>query len=93
VPDQDTPDGQYAHLEKSGKKLKSKPWKELWNGVCNYRMWGLAACYAYTFGVEVGSLHACLLLHSPACLCLLPCMLAHSSGGMLHSQPACLKQQ
>ena len=53
LPDQDTPDGQYAHLEKSGKKQKSKPWKELWNGCTNYRMWGLAACYAYTFGVEV----------------------------------------
>ena len=50
---QDTPDGDYRDLEKKGKKQRSKPWKELYNGVCNYRMWGLAACYAYTFGVEV----------------------------------------
>ena len=51
-PGQDTPDGDYAHLERSGKKQKSKPWRELYNGITNYRMWGLAACYAYTFGVE-----------------------------------------
>lgn len=50
---QDCPQGQYALLEKSGKKQKSKIWRELWNGVTNYRMYGLAACYAYTFGVEV----------------------------------------
>ena len=50
---QDCPDGNYASLEKSGKKQKSKPWRELYNGFCNYRMWGLAACYAYSFGVEV----------------------------------------
>ena len=39
-------------LEKSGKKQKSKIWRELYNGLTNYRMYGLAACYAYTFGVE-----------------------------------------
>ena len=50
---QDCPDGNYASLERSGKKQKSKPWRELYNGFCNYRMWGLAACYAYSFGVEV----------------------------------------
>ena len=53
LPGQDTPDGEYAHLERSGKKQKSKPWREMYNGITNYRMWGLAACYAYTFGVEV----------------------------------------
>ena len=37
---QDCPDGNYASLEKSGKKQKSKPWRELYNGFCNYRMWG-----------------------------------------------------
>lgn len=45
--------GQYSSLERSGKKQRSKPWRELYNGITNYRMWGLAACYAYTFGVEV----------------------------------------
>ncbi|CAL5220962.1 g3068 [Coccomyxa viridis] len=50
---QDCPDGNYASLERSGKKQKSKPWRELYNGFCNYRMWGLAACYAYSFGVEL----------------------------------------
>ena len=58
---QDCPDGNYASLERSGKKQKSKPWRELYNGFCNYRMWGLAACYAYSFGVEV-----CY----PTCSCL-----------------------
>ena len=52
---QDCPDGQYHTLEKTGKKQRSKPWRELYNGVTNYRMWGLAACYAYSFGVEVRS--------------------------------------
>ena len=52
---QDCPDGNYASLERSGKKQRSKPWRELYNGFTNYRMWGLAACYAYTFGVEVGN--------------------------------------
>ena len=59
---QDCPDGQYHMLEKSGKKLRSKPWRELYNGVTNYRMWGLAVCYAYTFGVEV-SCPGALSLH------------------------------
>ncbi len=49
---QDLPDGQYSHLEKSGKKAKAKPWRGLAVGFANYRMWGLAACYAYSFGVE-----------------------------------------
>lgn len=52
---QDCPDGNYASLERSGKKQRSKPMRELYNGFTNYRMWGLAACYAYTFGVEVGN--------------------------------------
>ena len=49
------PDGQYNHLEKSGKKAKANPLRELVAGLCNYRMYGLAACYAYSFGVEVRS--------------------------------------
>ena len=40
-------------LEKKGKKQKANLFKELFNGLCNYRMWLLAACYAYSFGVEV----------------------------------------
>ena len=52
---QDCPQGQYSVLERSGKKQKSKIWRELYNGFTNYRMYGLAACYAYTFGVEVSS--------------------------------------
>ncbi|KAL3158244.1 hypothetical protein ABBQ38_010496 [Trebouxia sp. C0009 RCD-2024] len=50
---QDTPDGDYAALEKKGKKQKANLLKELFNGLCNYRIWLLAACYAYSFGVEL----------------------------------------
>lgn len=50
---QDTPDGSYADLEKKGKKQKANLFKELFNGLTNYRVWLLAACYAYSFGVEV----------------------------------------
>lgn len=50
---QDTPDGSYAALEKKGKKQKANLLKELLNGFTNYRIWLLAACYAYSFGVEV----------------------------------------
>ena len=50
---QDTPDGSYAALEKKGKKQKANLLKELFNGFTNYRIWLLAACYAYSFGVEV----------------------------------------
>lgn len=50
---QDTPDGSYAELEKKGKKQKANLFKELFNGLTNYRVWLLAACYAYSFGVEV----------------------------------------
>ena len=56
---QDCPDGQYSTLEKSGKKQRSKPLREMYNGFTNYRMWGLAACYAYSFGVEVRSPPQC----------------------------------
>ena len=52
---QDLPDGQYSHLEKSGKKAKANPLRELGTGLVNYRMYGLAACYAFSFGVEVRS--------------------------------------
>ena len=51
---QDTPDGSYAMLEKKGKKQKANLLKEMINGLTNYRIWLLAACYAYSFGVEVG---------------------------------------
>ena len=40
-------------LEKKGKKQKANLFKELFNGMTNYRIWLLAACYAYSFGVEV----------------------------------------
>lgn len=50
---QDTPDGSYAMLERKGKKQKANLTKELFNGFTNYRIWLLAACYAYSFGVEV----------------------------------------
>ncbi|DBA87666.1 hypothetical protein WJX77_011209 [Trebouxia sp. C0004] len=50
---QDTPDGSYAALEKKGKKQKANLLKELFNGFTNYRIWLLAACYAYSFGVEL----------------------------------------
>ena len=57
---QDTPDGSYAALEKKGKKQKANLLKELLNGFTNYRIWLLAACYAYSFGVEV---HSCQTRH------------------------------
>ena len=41
-------------LKRTGKMQKGKPLRQFWNGITNYRMWGLAACYAYSFGVEVG---------------------------------------
>ena len=69
---QDCPDGQYHMLEKSGKKLRSKPWRELYNGITNYRMWGLAVCYAYTFGVEVSCLDALLFVLNFGDPCLSP---------------------
>ena len=56
---QDTPDGSYAMLEKKGKKQKANLLKELLNGFTNYRIWLLAACYAYSFGVEVCLLCSC----------------------------------
>ena len=34
--------------------MKANPLRELGVSFCNYRMYGLAACYAYSFGVEVG---------------------------------------
>lgn len=52
---QDLPDGNYHLLKRTGKMQKGKPLRQFWNGITNYRMWGLAACYAYSFGVEVGS--------------------------------------
>ena len=58
---QDTPDGSYAQLEKKGKKQKANLAKEMINGLTNYRIWLLAACYAYSFGVEVG--HYCSNSH------------------------------
>eukprot|EP00891_Asterochloris_glomerata_P003456 jgi/Astpho2/3456/Aster-07053 len=50
---QDTPDGNWAELERTGKKQKQKFWREMFNGLTNYRVWGLALCYAYSFGVEL----------------------------------------
>ena len=44
---QDTPDGNWAELERTGKKQKQKFWREMFNGLTNYRIWGLALCYAY----------------------------------------------
>ena len=59
-------------LERKGKKQKANLTKELFNGFTNYRIWLLAACYAYSFGVEVcvhsnNSIHCCsvLCMYSP----------------------------
>lgn len=79
---QDCPIGQYSQLEKKGKKQKSKIWRELWNGISNYRMWGLAACYAYTFGVEVCKTPTPAVLRTP---CFLFCpvkLFAHFPGDL-----------
>lgn len=40
-------------MEKKGKKQKANLVREMLNGLTNYRVWLLAACYAYSFGVEV----------------------------------------
>ena len=50
---QDLPDGNFAELQKKGKKLKAKLGRESIYILGNYRMWCLAACYAVSFGVEV----------------------------------------
>ena len=82
---QDTPDGSYAALEKKGKKQKANLLKELLNGFTNYRIWLLAACYAYSFGVEV-----CLLQTRHCCsLAFWSCFLALLSGTRLYSSTAC----
>jgi NNP family nitrate/nitrite transporter-like MFS transporter len=50
---QDTPDGDYAMLEKKGKKAKAKVFQELTAGILNYRVWLLGMVYAFSFGVEL----------------------------------------
>ena len=72
---QDTPDGSYAALEKKGKKQKANLLKELFNGFTNYRIWLLAACYAYSFGVEVCLLQISFGLDSDAHLLSKHCLL------------------
>lgn len=50
---QDTPDGNFQRLEKSGDKPKDKFSSVFHHGVTNYRGWILALTYGYCFGVEL----------------------------------------
>ncbi|PON44871.1 Major facilitator [Parasponia andersonii] len=50
---QDTPDGNFHNLKKSGEKPKDKFSRVLFLGVTNYRGWILALTYGYCFGVEL----------------------------------------
>ncbi|KAF4366158.1 hypothetical protein F8388_014876 [Cannabis sativa] len=50
---QDTPDGNFHSLKKSGEKPKDKFSSVLFFGVTNYRGWILALTYGYCFGVEL----------------------------------------
>ncbi|KAA0034296.1 hypothetical protein IC582_023189 [Cucumis melo] len=50
---EDTPDGNFGRLKKTGEKAKDKFSKVLYNGVTNYRGWILALTYGYCFGVEL----------------------------------------
>ncbi|XP_015957124.1 high affinity nitrate transporter 2.5 [Arachis duranensis] len=50
---QDTPDGNFQRLKKSGQKPKDEFSKVLFHGVTNYRGWILALTYGYCFGVEL----------------------------------------
>ncbi|KAK9707374.1 hypothetical protein RND81_07G193300 [Saponaria officinalis] len=50
---QDTPDGNYQRLQRSGEKHKDKISKVTYHGIANYRGWITALCYGYCFGVEL----------------------------------------
>ncbi|KAK9809615.1 hypothetical protein WJX73_007601 [Symbiochloris irregularis] len=50
---QDLPDGNFAELQKSGRKQKSKMGMHSLYILMNYRLWFLGAIYAYSFGVEL----------------------------------------
>lgn len=50
---QDLPDGNFKELQKSGRKQKAKLGRSSVSVLLNYRMWCLAAVYAYSFGVEL----------------------------------------
>ncbi|RVW43407.1 hypothetical protein VitviT2T_000667 [Vitis vinifera] len=50
---QDTPDGNFKRLNKSGDRPKDKFSQVFYHGVTNYRAWILALTYGYCFGVEL----------------------------------------
>ena len=83
---QDMPDGNFAELQKKGKKLKSKLGRESLYILGNYRMWCLAACYAVSFGVEVRC--TALLQAAPVCLCSTGSLPQHAHCSLL----SCLAQ-
>ncbi|XP_038891297.1 high affinity nitrate transporter 2.5-like [Benincasa hispida] len=50
---EDTPDGNFRRLQKTGEKAKDKLSKVMYHGMTNYRGWILALTYGYCFGVEL----------------------------------------
>ncbi|GMH20728.1 hypothetical protein Nepgr_022570 [Nepenthes gracilis] len=48
---QDTPDGNFRGLQKSGRKHRDKFSKVFFHGIRNHRAWLTALCYGYSFGV------------------------------------------
>ena len=82
---QDTPDGSYFDLEKKGKKQKANLLKEMINGLTNYRVWLLAACYAYSFGVEVTDFSSPVLESCKPNTCVMI-----ESGCEVHAMPTTL---
>ncbi|CAN0893149.1 High affinity nitrate transporter 2.5 [Linum grandiflorum] len=50
---QDSPDGDFQRLEKTGDKPKDSTFNVLYHGITNYRGWILGLTYGFCFGVEL----------------------------------------
>ncbi len=71
---QDSPDGNYSQLVKSGARTadKGEAWKNFKAGITNYRMWVFVLTYGFCFGVEVrrrGVAHSRAQAHAHPSLC------------------------